>query len=135
MPRSTAGETPAATTRRFHFLDCDRPLALSQTLGARYVLTRLKLALSDSSLALMRDTKTAARRFDCSILTACALFAGCSSPKPNAELATKDPEPFVRVQNTDSNFVQLQIAVREFVPVRGYGPVIWLTGVSHIGES
>jgi len=31
--------------------------------------------------------------------------------------------------------VQLQIAARRFVPARGKGPAIWLTGVSHIGES
>ena len=31
--------------------------------------------------------------------------------------------------------VQLQIAARRFVPARGKGPGIWLTGVSHIGES
>jgi hypothetical protein len=31
--------------------------------------------------------------------------------------------------------VQLQIAVREFVPAHGKGAAVWLVGVSHIGES
>src|SRR5262249_34909560 len=30
--------------------------------------------------------------------------------------------------------IQLQIAVRKFIPARGHGPAIWLTGVSHIGD-
>ena len=83
----------------------------------------------------MRQTKAAAHLFHCSILAVCVLLAGCSSRKPHEPLAVKDPEPFVRVANTDSNHIQLQIAVREFVPARGHGPAIWLTGVSHIGDS
>jgi hypothetical protein len=50
-------------------------------------------------------------------------------------VAARDPEPYVRVSDTDSNLIELQIAVREFVPARGHGPSIWLTGVSHIGDS
>ena len=30
---------------------------------------------------------------------------------------------------------QLQIAARKFVPARGSGPAVWLTGASHIGDS
>ena len=45
------------------------------------------------------------------------------------------PQPYVRVAGTESNVIQLQIAVREFVPLRGRGSSIWLVGVSHVGES
>jgi len=83
----------------------------------------------------MRDKKVLTRLFHCSILAASILSAGCSSPKPNEPLVVQDPEPFVRVENTDSNLIQLQIAVREFVPAHGRGPAVWLTGVSHIGDS
>jgi len=41
----------------------------------------------------------------------------------------------MRVARPDSNTVTLQIAVRRFVPRNGSGPVIWLSGASHIGES
>jgi hypothetical protein len=41
----------------------------------------------------------------------------------------------MRVAHPDSNTVQLQIAARKFVPARGEGPVVWLTGATHIGES
>ncbi len=45
------------------------------------------------------------------------------------------PQPYVRISTKDSNLVQLQIAVRQFVPAHGHGPSVWLAGVSHIGES
>src|SRR2546426_8250652 len=63
------------------------------------------------------------------------LVPGCSHMRRASvvELASS-PEPYVQVIR-ESNVVQLQIAARRFVPARGKGPVIWLTGVSHIGES
>lgn len=45
------------------------------------------------------------------------------------------PQPYMRVVHPDSNTIQLQIALRQFVPARGAGPAVWLTGASHIGES
>lgn len=75
-----------------------------------------------------------------SFLIACTLMlAGCSGPRshslrPPVETLTA-PEPYVRVANTDSNRVELQIAARRFIPGRRGQPVVWLTGVSHIGES
>jgi hypothetical protein len=66
-------------------------------------------------------------------------FAGCSGPRTTGALAANkpipEPGPYVRITNTDSNRIQLQIAAREFLPARRGWPVIWLTGVSHIGES
>jgi hypothetical protein len=72
------------------------------------------------------------------LLAALLLTAGCStsrSAKAGAVTAPPSPEPYVRIDNTDSNLVQLQIAVRKFVPPHRKEPVIWLAGVSHIGQS
>jgi hypothetical protein len=41
----------------------------------------------------------------------------------------------MRVAHPDADTVALQIAIRKFTPAKGRGPAIWLTGVSHIGES
>ena len=65
----------------------------------------------------------------------CLLLTGCATPTPGERKPALSPEPYVRVANTDSNLVQLQIAVRKFVPIRGPGPAIWLTAVAHIGEA
>jgi hypothetical protein len=43
--------------------------------------------------------------------------------------------PWVQISHTQSNLVELQIAVRKFEPASGRGPAVWLTGVSHIGDS
>jgi hypothetical protein len=66
-------------------------------------------------------------------------LAGCTGPgKPtyggHKELVSA-PEPYVRISNTDSNHIQLQIAARQFLPAHRREPIVWLTGVSHIGES
>ncbi|PAW79708.1 MAG: hypothetical protein B9S33_18955 [Pedosphaera sp. Tous-C6FEB] len=44
-------------------------------------------------------------------------------------------EPFMRVTNGLTGAVELQVAARKLVPTNGIGPVIWLTGASHIGET
>ena len=44
-------------------------------------------------------------------------------------------EPFMRVTNGATGAVELQVAVRKLVPTNGVGPVIWLSGASHIGET
>jgi hypothetical protein len=44
------------------------------------------------------------------------------------------PQPYTRIANPDTNTVQLQIAVRKFVPAGKPGPTIWLAGTSHVGE-
>ena len=72
------------------------------------------------------------------------IFLGCkaSSAAPAATnlsaTAARDSsatEPYVRISGSDSNLVQLQVAARAFLPTNGPGPVIWLTAVSHIGDS
>ncbi len=52
-----------------------------------------------------------------------------------AALARFAVEPFMRVTNGATGAVELQVAVRKLVPTNGVGPVIWLTGASHIGET
>ncbi len=65
------------------------------------------------------------------------LVVGCVGPPRTASRATRSlpPEPYVRIAGSDSNHIALQIAAREFLPTRRGEPVVWLTGVSHIGES
>src|SRR5262245_10154718 len=43
--------------------------------------------------------------------------------------------PYMRVARPDTNTVELQIAVRQFLPRQEKGPEVWLAAVSHIGES
>jgi dienelactone hydrolase len=81
------------------------------------------------------------------VLTALAvglLFAGgrtlaqapATSPPPAAAAITRfAAEPYMRVTNNATGAVELQVAARKLVPANGKGPVIWLTGVSHIGET
>lgn len=66
------------------------------------------------------------------------LVAGCSSPlrarSAPAPERSAPVEPYVRIGNSSSNLVQLQIAARKFLPPRRKGPVLWLVGVSHVGS-
>jgi hypothetical protein len=49
---------------------------------------------------------------------------------------TNAPPPvYMRVTHPDSNTVQLEIALKQFVPARGEGPAVWLVAASHIAES
>ena len=59
---------------------------------------------------------------------------GQTANKPSA-LVRFAVEPFMRVTNGATGAVELQVAVRKLVPTDGVGPVIWLTGASHIGET
>ena len=55
--------------------------------------------------------------------------------KPSSALVRFAVEPFMRVTNGATGAVELQVAARKLVPTNGVGPVIWLTGASHIGET
>ncbi len=59
---------------------------------------------------------------------------GCASG-PVRYAKPGPPEPYMRVLRPNAETVQLQIAVRKFLPARGHGPAVWLAGVSHIGET
>ena len=68
------------------------------------------------------------------------LVAGCKGPGGSNRgavpaLSELPPAPYVRILSSGSNQVELQIAAREFLPAHRGQPAIWLTGVSHIGES
>jgi hypothetical protein len=63
------------------------------------------------------------------------LVLGCRTSPQQKPVAFEPPATYVRASNSDSNHLELQIASRRFVPVRGKGPAVWLTGVSHIGTS
>ncbi len=65
----------------------------------------------------------------------CAFGQGAATRKPSSALAGFTVEPFMRVTNGVTGAVELQVAVRKLVPTNGVGPVIWLTGASHIGET
>src|ERR1035438_7436585 len=59
-------------------------------------------------------------------------LAGCHTLAQAADTPT--PHSYTRIANPDTNTVQLQIALRKFVPTQNGGPVIWLAGVMHVGE-
>jgi len=58
---------------------------------------------------------------------------GCSTRPPSVD--NPIPQPYTRIANPDTNIVQLQIALRKFVPARQDAPTIWLAAVMHVGES
>jgi hypothetical protein len=65
-----------------------------------------------------------------------AWLSGCASQPPDkAAHGPANPEPYLRVANPTPDTVELQIAVRSFMPARRPGPAIWLVGAAHIGES
>ncbi len=47
-------------------------------------------------------------------------LAGC--PAPSQAAAAPPPQPYTRIANPDTNTVQLQIALRKFVPAQHRGP-------------
>jgi len=83
---------------------------------------------------LMRIHVSAARFVP--LLLATAAFIGCATqPKSKAYNPKAPPAPYLRIAYPDDDTVELQIASRRFSPARGRGPVVWLVGASHIGES
>jgi hypothetical protein len=69
------------------------------------------------------------------LLCLVVLSAGCASSRVRKSAEPPPPSPYMRVAHPDADTVALQIAIRKFTPAKGRGPAIWLTGVSHIGES
>jgi hypothetical protein len=60
------------------------------------------------------------------------MLAGCHTGARAADDAA--PQPYTRIANPDTNTVQLQIALRKFLPTRSPGPAVWLAGVMHVGQ-
>jgi hypothetical protein len=74
------------------------------------------------------------------VMLACLLGQGApaqvaATNQPPTSLVRFTAEPYMRVTNGATGAVELQVAVRKLVPTNGTGPVIWLTGASHIGET
>jgi hypothetical protein len=66
---------------------------------------------------------------------AALVWQGCASHSASKQQTKAAPEPFVRISNTVSNRLDFQIVLREFTPAHRKGPAVWLSGVSHVGES
>ena len=69
-----------------------------------------------------------------SILLGALVWAQANSLAPAQAADAAPPQPYTRVANPDTNTVQLQIALRKFVPATNAGPVVWLAAVMHVGE-
>ena len=68
-------------------------------------------------------------------LLAVISLAGCSStPKPAAAATKHHPAPYLRMAQTPTNVVALEVAMRRFEPSKRHQPVVWTVAASHIGE-
>ncbi|MDB6111588.1 MAG: hypothetical protein JWR69_3338 [Pedosphaera sp.] len=84
---------------------------------------------------MRRDHPNPFRKLPSILIAACGLMlASCASTRPVANVPLAPPEPYTRIAHPDTNTVQLQIAVRKFLPTHHRGPVVWLAGTSHIGD-
>ncbi|MCF7763732.1 MAG: hypothetical protein K9N62_08670 [Verrucomicrobia bacterium] len=61
--------------------------------------------------------------------------AELTEPKETRGSETDVPRPYMRVERSDNGEVALQIAARKFVVPGRIAPVVWLVGVSHVGET
>lgn len=68
------------------------------------------------------------------VAAGCSASRSASSHSAGTHPPAPEPLSYVRISDVDSNHVQLQIAAREFLPNRRGRPVVWLTGVSHLGD-
>src|SRR4030095_6611295 len=76
----------------------------------------------------------------CLLFPARMFFGATPSPttsaSPLASTAPPDsPAAYMRVTKSGASTVALEIALRRFIPPDGRGPLIWLAGASHLGES
>ena len=63
------------------------------------------------------------------------LFLALALPAFVQSKTDKDPQPFMRIQETAEGEIQLQIAMRKLVPTQKVdAPPIWLVGVAHLGS-
>lgn len=71
------------------------------------------------------------------LIVLAGLLSGCASSSTvrHRESSAQPVASYTRVSTPDTNVVSLQIALRKFVPRSGRGAAVWLSGVSHIGES
>ena len=81
------------------------------------------------------------------LLLALPLWFGCKSASPPTSdvrpptadvrpaTVSTNISPYLRIAHPTTNLSELQVAVRQFVPHTQSQPVVWLVGVSHVGES
>ena len=82
------------------------------------------------------------------VVAALPLWFGCKSPAPapksdpkpaaqaqSSAVVHSNPAPYLRIARPRTNVTELQVAVRQLIPPGRSQPVIWLAGVSHVGES
>jgi hypothetical protein len=62
------------------------------------------------------------------------VLAACSTTTPDTS-SKRPPEPYARVVTVKSNLLQFQVAARKFLRNGRSGPAVWLTGVSHVGQT
>lgn len=65
----------------------------------------------------------------------CLFAVTATAPRAHGQTTPTAPLPYMRLGTNDASVVQLEIAARKFTPAQGTGSVIWLTAVSHIGET
>ena len=76
----------------------------------------------------------------CFLLVLFAIAAGCATNKreiyePVVYTSPENSAPYLKINRISNEKLELQVAVRRFVPQQGTGAEIWLVGVTHIGES
>ncbi len=87
-------------------------------------------------IALPSALRPAGRAVEWLVLLLVAGAAGCLTHAPKGgHDSSAALDSYMRVTHPDADTVSLQIALRRFTPEKGRGPVIWLAGASHIGES
>ncbi len=86
----------------------------------------------------LRLSRKAVRWFVCLVAVFATFVAQAQPSVTNADALTNvaavEPAPYMRITHPDSNTVQLEIAVRKFVPTGQPGPTVWLVGTSHVGD-
>src|SRR3954462_8892424 len=61
---------------------------------------------------------------------------GSQGRAPSPAIAkTTNSAPFLRVGRPRTNISELQVSVRQFTSADRSQPVVWLAGVSHVGET
>jgi hypothetical protein len=73
--------------------------------------------------------------FACVVAILAAAHAGCARHQNRDSTASAKPRSYMRVAQPDKDTVALEIAWRKFSPAKGRGPIVWLAGASHLGES
>lgn len=81
----------------------------------------------------MKTLRRTSPRFFLAFLFA-GVFVSTITKTVAATAEAPAPESYMRVARPDSDTVALQIVARQFKPAKSNGPILWLTGVTHIGD-